>query len=129
MLHSLYYMWKFLWFWKHSFLLIYTFKEALAISKLKIVIKMLLIFSKNGRISWGFFEKFLKEMAFGSLQYSWCVLNLLVFERLCSYTVCSYKKNFVYFFFCDVLRSWFLSLAYVDKNLKLHKNGFNNLII
>ena len=47
----------------------------------------------------GLFGKFLKEMTFGSLQCSWHVPNLLVFEALCSYTVCSYKKKIVYFFF------------------------------
>ena len=50
------------------------------------------------KLSVFFFGKFLKEMTFGSPQCSWHVLNLLVFEALCSYIVCSYKKKIVYFF-------------------------------
>ena len=50
----------------------------------------------------GLFGKPLKEVTFRSMQCSWHVLNLLVFEALCSYTVCSYKKKIVYFFFHKV---------------------------
>ena len=50
----------------------------------------------------GFFYKFLKEMNFGSLRCSWHVPNLLVFETLCSYMICTYKKKIVYFFFPKV---------------------------
>ena len=54
--------------------------------------------------------------AFGSLQRSWHVLNLLVFEALCSYRVCSYKK-IVYFFLqkLSVAFMIFKSCLYLQK--------------
>ena len=62
-------------------------------------------------------------MTFWSLQCSWHFLNLLVFEALCSYTVCSYKREIVKFFFHKL---WFLSPSCVYKSLNFDTNGVNN---